>query len=126
MARIVLLVEDYTNLQKVYRIALEAKGYEVYIASDGKEALELANQKQPDLILLDLLLPEADGLSFLREFDTEKHPQTKVIVFSNMASPELMNDAKKLGAVGYIVKSNFTPQKVAGIVEETLGGKPTA
>jgi CheY-like chemotaxis protein len=102
----ILIVEDYPNLQLVYKTALEAEGYEVWQAADGEAALVIAQEHEPDLILLDLLLPREGGLEFLREFDTKQHPRVKVVVFSNMASPELYAEAKQLGATQYLIKAN--------------------
>lgn len=119
----VLIVEDYTSIQIIFRTALEHEGYEVTVASDGQEALKLANDQTPDLILLDLLMPNVGGLEFLQTYDLTKHPETKVIVFSNLASPELGQEAKKLGAVRYLTKSKLTPKELADVVKETLAQK---
>jgi CheY-like chemotaxis protein len=116
----VLIVEDYPSLQTVYKTALEAEGYEVWLAKDGEEALTVANAHEPDLILLDLLLPKQGGLEFLRAYDTKKHSHLKVVVFSNMASPELYEEAKALGATQYLIKANYTPKEVAGAVKAAL------
>jgi CheY-like chemotaxis protein len=121
MARI-LVVEDYPNLQYLYRVALEAEGYTVEVASDGNEALTVAERREPDLILLDLLMPNQGGLEFLRAYDTKKHPKVKVVVFSNMVSPELYKEAQQLGATQYLIKANYTPKEVVGAVGAALQG----
>jgi CheY-like chemotaxis protein len=94
----ILIVEDYASLQFLYRSALEAEKYEVRVAQDGDEALIMANKQEPDLILLDLLMPNQGGLEFLRAYNIKNHPKVKIVVFSNMASPELYDEAKQLGA----------------------------
>ncbi len=116
----ILIVEDYPSLQTVYKTALEAEGYEVWLAKDGDEALAVAQAHEPDLILLDLLLPKQGGLEFLRAYDTEKHSHVKVVVFSNMASPELFDEAKELGATQYLIKANYTPKEVVGAIQAAL------
>lgn len=116
----ILIVEDYPSLQAIYKTALEAEGYEVWMAKDGEEALAVAQEHEPDLILLDLLLPKQGGLEFLRAYDTKKHFHVKVVVFSNMASPELYNEAKELGATQYLIKANYTPKEVVGAVKAAL------
>ena len=123
MAR-VLIVEDYPNLVKVYRTVLQAEGYEVFTAKDGVEALSVAMDHEPDAILLDLLLPREGGLEFLRKFDHEKYSHVKIIVFSNMASPELVEEAKQLGASRYLLKAKFTPKEIAGVIKEALEEQP--
>ena len=117
----VLIVEDYPNLVKLYRTALAAEGFEVMTAKDGVEALSVATEHEPDVILLDLLLPREGGLEFLRAFDHEKYSHVKVIVFSNMASPELYAEAKQLGASQYLLKSKYTPKELAEVVKKALG-----
>ena len=120
MAR-VLIVEDYPNLQKLYQTVLEAEGYEVWLAKDGTEALALVQDHEPDVILLDLLLPREGGLEFLRAFDHEKYAHVQVIVFTNMASPELFAEAKALGADQYLLKAKYTPKEMAAVVKQALG-----
>lgn len=118
----VLIVEDYPSLQFLYRSALEAEGYQVVVAKDGDDALIKTRQRKPDLILLDLLMPNKGGLEFLRDYNLTKHPDVKVVVFSNMASPELYDEAKQLGASQYLSKANYTPKEVVGAVKAALQG----
>jgi len=118
----ILIVEDYPSLQKLYKAIMEAEGYEVWVAKDGEEALAVAKEHEPDLILLDLLLPKEGGLEFLRAYDTQKHAHVKVVVFSNMTSPELYDEAKNLGATQYLIKANYTPKEVVGAVQAALQG----
>ncbi len=119
MARI-LVVEDYQNLRLIYKTALTDAGYEVDLASDGLEALDVVKAKLPDLILLDLLLPHMGGLEFLRAFDMVKHAQVKVVVFSNLYSPNLLEEAKTLGVKYYLTKSDFTPAEMIAFIKQAL------
>jgi CheY-like chemotaxis protein len=119
----VLVIEDYENLQLIYKTALTDAGYKVDVTGDGLDALTLVDKHEPDLILLDLLLPHMGGLEFLRAYDLGKHPQVKVIVFSNLFSPTLLEEAKSLGVVHYLTKSNFTPQELVDFVNKTLTGQ---
>jgi CheY-like chemotaxis protein len=120
----ILVVEDYPSLQAVYKTVLEAEGFEVWVAKDGEEALKVAEAHEPDLILLDLLLPKEGGLEFLRDYDTKKHFHVRVVVFSNMASPELYDEARALGATEYLIKANYTPKEVVGAVKAALQANP--
>jgi CheY-like chemotaxis protein len=120
----VLVVEDYSHLQRIYETVLTKEGYNVVVANDGKDALEKLTTLKPDLILLDLLMANVGGLEFLRSYNLADHPGTKVIVFSNLASPELGQEARELGVSRYLAKSNFTPKQLAGVVKETLAEKP--
>jgi two-component system, OmpR family, response regulator len=116
----ILLVEDYPSLQKIYRSVLEEEGHTVLIASDGNEGLLIANQNKIDLILLDLLMPKADGFEFLEAYKLKDHPSVRLIILTNVYTPELLNRALMLGVSNYLVKADITPQKMVKMVNETL------
>lgn len=119
----VLIVEDNAALQKIYVTLLTKEGHEVDFANDGKQALEKANARPPDLILLDMMMPHLDGVGFLRAYDLKnKHPQTKVVVFSNTEVPAKVKEAMELGASRYMTKYNMTPKEMVGAVRGLLGG----
>jgi DNA-binding NarL/FixJ family response regulator len=92
----------------------------VFIASDGNQGLQLANQHKIDLILLDLLMPNKGGLEFLEAYNIKSHPSVKLIILTNMFTTELLNQALELGASNYLIKADITPQTMAKIVDETL------
>ena len=116
----ILLIEDYPSLQKIYTTVLESRGHRVYVASDGNQGLLLANQHKIDLILLDLLMPNAGGFEFLEAYDLKKHPSVKLIILTNVYKTELLNRALELGASNYIIKADITPDKMATMVDQTL------
>lgn len=120
MAR-VLIVEDNPALQKIYTTLLTKEGYEVAFAGDGKQALQTANADPPDLILLDMMMPHLDGVGFLRAYDLKnKHPEVKVIVFSNTEVPGKVKEAMELGALRYMTKYNFSPKDMVAMIRELL------
>ncbi|HSX41636.1 MAG TPA: response regulator [Candidatus Saccharimonadales bacterium] len=117
----VLIIEDDAILQSAYDTVLTMEGYETKTAPDGIEGLRLAQQENPDVILLDMLMPNLNGLEFLKAFDAKnKHPKTKIIVFSNMSVPSDVKDAMQLGASKYLTKSSFTPKEMVGIIKEAM------
>ena len=119
----ILIIEDDAVLRDAYATALTLDGYHIRTAGDGQEGLKLAEQAEPDLILLDMLMPTLNGLEFLRRFDGPvKHPRTKIIVFSNMSVPSDVKDAISLGAAKYLTKSSFTPKEIESIIQEVLVG----
>lgn len=123
MAR-VLVVEDEMSLNLAFKIILEAEGHAVRSAFDGQEALDLLEQEEPELILLDLLMPHMGGLEFLRHIDLPKnYPKMKVIVFSNLEMQKDIDEAYKLGADKYILKAWAAPKQLAKLVEDTLAKK---
>lgn len=117
---LILIVEDYPSLQKIYSMAVQEAGHEFLLAKDGAEALAQTAKRIPDLILLDLLMPEVNGTEFLKQFDLKRHPGTKVIVFSNMDNPTLRTELSALGATLYLTKSEYTPKELMKIVDHTL------
>jgi CheY-like chemotaxis protein len=117
----ILLIEDYPSLQKIYQTALEAEGHTVLVASDGDEGLAAVSQNKIDLILLDLLMPNADGFEFLEAYKLKDHPSVKLIILTNVYTPKLLNRALELGASNYLIKADITPQKMVKMVSETLG-----
>lgn len=120
MARI-LIVEDDRDLNNAYSIILRNEGHEVVEAYDGKEALQKVKNFEPDLILLDLLMPIMGGLEFLQHFDlVNSHPKVKVLIFTNMENSPEVNEAYKLGAHRCIIKSWTAPHNLARVVNDTL------
>jgi DNA-binding NarL/FixJ family response regulator len=119
----ILLIEDYASLQKIYSAILENEGHVVHVASDGNQGLDLAKKYTVDLILLDMLMPNAGGIKFLEAYNLKSHPAVKLIILSNVFSTKLLNQALELGASNYLVKADITPQTMAKIVDETLASR---
>lgn len=123
MARI-LVVEDDQDLNKAYSMILEHDGHEVVKAFDGKEALKKLKDFEPDLILLDLLMPIMGGLEFLQESELpKKHKDVKVLIFTNMENSPEVAAAYKLGAHRCIIKSWTAPHNLSRVVDDTLRSK---
>ncbi len=117
----ILIIEDDPFLSRAYETILTKEGFAVTVVGNGVDGLEKANAEEPDLILLDMNLPQLGGMEFLRVFKpAEKHPNTKVIVFSNMSIPESVQEAKDLGAVDYITKAMFSPKEMVEHIKKTL------
>jgi CheY-like chemotaxis protein len=120
MAR-VLIVEDDERLKMTYGIVLGKEGHEVEHAADGQEALDKLSVYAPDVVLLDLHMPNIDGIEFLKRADMPaKYPSTKVIVFSNMEQPEQLEQAYELGADRYMLKASTSPKQLADLISNTL------
>lgn len=122
----ILVVEDDKDLNAAYKLILEKAGHTVKVAYDGKAALDVLKEFQPDLILLDLLMPIMGGLEFLQNYElTDKHPNVKVLIFTNMENSPEVTEAYKLGAHRCIIKSWTAPQNLARIITDALGNKST-
>jgi CheY-like chemotaxis protein len=121
MAKRILVVEDEKDLNEAYSLILSQEGYKVFSAFDGAEALDIAKAENPDLILLDLKMPNMDGLEFLRNFKDIKPKKTMpVVVFSNIDLEKDIEKAYSHGAVRYILKAWASPKELTKIVKDTL------
>lgn len=117
----ILIIEDEKNLLDALKIKLADAGYEIETALDGVSGLEKAKTVSPDLILLDLLLPELDGMSLLRELKKEeKFKVVPVIVLTNFFSQKLYDIIIEAGAAGYLIKSDYKIEDVVAKIRETL------
>lgn len=118
----ILIVEDEPELAAIYETLLKDQaGYDVRVAHNGKDALKLAREDTPDLILLDLRMPVMDGVEFLKEFNLkESYPQVKVIVFSNYDMQDEIDDAYRFGADRYVLKAWASPKELLQIVSDGL------
>ena len=115
----VLIVEDEQILNSAYKIILEKAGFEAKVAFDGEEALQILNQYEPAVILLDLKMPNLDGIGFLREYNVKQHHhKTKIVVFSNFDLQQEIDEAYELGADKYVLKSGASPDDLVKIVNE--------
>ena len=97
----ILIVEDSAFMRNVLKKILEGLGItNVIEAEDGKECLEKVKSESPDLILLDMIIPEVTGMEILKEIGTEK----AIIVVSAVGQEEIIEEAKALGAMNYVTK----------------------
>jgi CheY-like chemotaxis protein len=117
----ILVVEDDPALNNAYSIILKHEGHDVVAAFDGKEAIEKLADFEPDLILLDLLMPVMGGLEFLQQSDIRsKRSDVKILIFTNMENSPEVSEAYKLGANRCIIKSWTAPHNLAKVVTDTL------
>jgi len=115
----ILLVEDEATLQKTLGGALRKRGYEVKSALDGELGLRLAEKEEPDLILLDLMLPKMHGLDVLRALREEKKTKNiPVVILTNMEDINEIETAIELGATTYLVKSNYNLDEVLDKIDK--------
>ncbi len=117
-----LLVEDDPFIAEIYKKKFEGSGFEVLNATSGKQVLRELLEKQFDIVLLDLVLPEMGGFDILHELRTSGKypPDLKVVIFSNLSGSEEREKAVKYGANGFISKTDFTPSKVVEEVNRYL------
>jgi two-component system response regulator AdeR len=122
MTKRVLIVEDDEILREIYETKFEMEGFDVATARDGVEGLQLAGSTEPDIILLDMLMPRMTGLEFLKAYGlASKHPTVKAVIMSNKSSAPEINQAKALGVLDYLIKSQHTPEEIVEKVRGYLG-----
>lgn len=117
----ILIIEDNIDLVNIYRLKFTQGGYNVLTATDGETGLEIIINQKPDVVLLDMLLPEMDGFSVLKK--TKSDPKTskiKVIVFTNLEQEGDIAKIFKLGADDCLIKASFTPEEVYQRVEAVI------
>ncbi len=118
---LLLVAEDDQFYANLYRTKLEKEGFGVVTAANGKETLELLKQHSPNLIILDLVMPEMDGFEVLKKIKEEKNLRdVPVIILSNLGQQEDIDRAQALGVFKYIVKSNVSIHQMVESVEEAL------
>jgi len=117
----ILLVEDDPFLIEIYSSKLKKAGFSVEIVSDGSMVLEKVKEIIPDLILLDVVLPNMDGWEILRAIKNNNLlKKTKVIILSNLSEKEDVEKGFKLGATKYLVKSHYTPSEVVEEIKKII------
>ncbi len=118
----IAIVEDDSAISQMYRIKFEAEGFKVETAGDGKTGLAMIENVNPDIVLLDLMMPEMNGDEVLAKM--RKQPwgkNTTVIILTNMGREEAPKHLAELGVDSYIVKAEMTPRQVADMVKKKLG-----
>lgn len=115
----ILLVEDDAALSDAYKTVFASAGYKIRHADDGRQALRLAEEREPDIIFLDIRLPVMDGLEFLRAYRPKTdHPKVKIVVFSNYDMQSEVDEAYRLGAERYVLKAWTSPKELVKIVRD--------
>jgi DNA-binding response OmpR family regulator len=118
----VLIIEDDELLREIYATKLSLEGFKVDTADDGAQGLEKALRSKPDVILLDMLMPNMDGLEFLKAYRIQNtNPKCKTLVISNKSSVSEINQAKAMGVVEYLIKSQHTPAEIARRIRAHTG-----
>lgn len=118
----ILLVEDDQFIREMYNLILTKAGYDVTEALDGKVGLGLAQEGGYDVILLDLMMPNLDGLSVLEQLkeNPPKKENGPIVVLSNLAYGDAKDKAMSLGASEFLVKADLDPKDVRDTVEKML------
>ncbi len=117
----ILVVDDEPEIRNLVREILEDEGYEVSVAADAREAREARRRRAPDLVLLDIWMPDVDGITLLREWCEGGAPPCPVVMMSGHGTVETAVEATRLGAFDYVEKP-LSLHKLLAVVERALAG----
>lgn len=117
----ILIVEDDFFIRDLYELQARKSGFEVVLASDGLEAIEKTKTENPDILLIDLMLPKMDGLTVMKTIKADpKFEHTPCIIVTNLEDANKELDAKNSGAAGYLLKIKNTPEMIIKNLEGFL------
>ncbi len=116
----ILIIDDEPSIRGLLATLLERKGYVVFLADGGKRGLEVYKREQPEVTVLDLKMPEMDGLAVLRELRT-LDPVKPVIILTGAGTEEVENEARLLGATAFIGKE-FSLHRLGDTLKRVLDG----
>ena len=116
--KILLIIEDNPLLTGMYQVAFEKAGFEVLVAHEGDAGLKLAEEKKPDIVTLDLLMPGMSGFEVLEKLKAgDSTKNIKVAVLTALADKEHKEKATRLGADDYLIKSDLTLAQIVDTIK---------
>ena len=121
MSKKILIIEDDKFLKELIAQKLVKEGYNIAEAIDGEEGIKKVKSEQPDLVLLDLILPGIDGFEVLSKMKEDSSlVSIPVIILSNLGQKEDVEKGLKLGAADYLIKAHFTPREIIEKIKKAL------
>ncbi len=117
----ILIIEDEEIISNLLSKKLSQLGYEVKIAFNGQEGLEMLYKEKPDLVLLDIIMPKKDGFETIAEMKSDETlKDIPIIIISNSGQPVELNKAREMGVNDWLIKTDFDPQEVIQKVNKAL------
>lgn len=115
----ILLIEDDPMLSSMYKTKLESDGFTIVVADNGVDGIKAAKNEKPDLIMLDVIMPQLDGFSVLEALKKDKAVKDiPVVMLTNLGTDEDKEKGKRLGAIDYFVKASLTPTEFSDKVKK--------
>lgn len=108
----VLIAEDDKDICELYSIVFKRKGFIVYTAPDGRSAIDKLKNKSPDIILLDIMMPNVDGYQVLKEIRKDPNKYIPVIMLTNLDSSHFEMNANFDDVDDYLIKSHYSPSDI--------------
>ena len=123
----VLVIDDQPEMRQLFQRVLERQGHRVVCAGNGQEGLRALQSCPAEVVLLDMAMPEMDGLSFLRTLRQQpRWKQLPVIILSGLMSPEQVAAARALGVTDQLVKAQFSMRELRALVARHLPSAQTS
>ncbi len=117
----IFIGEDDKFISRAYQDGFKRAGFEVHTGFDGNEVIAKIKENKPDLLLLDLIMPQKNGFEVLGEIKMNKElAKIPIIVLSNLGQDSDVERAKELGAYDYLIKANFSMKEVVEKIKEVL------
>ncbi|MEK9150876.1 MAG: response regulator [Patescibacteria group bacterium] len=117
----ILVVEDDQFLASLLKNRLQKEGFDVLLAKDGEEALNILESTQPELVLLDIILPKKSGFEVMEEVrENPKLEKLAVVIISNLGQPEDMVRGQQLGAIEYFIKAKTPLDELIKKIKEIV------
>lgn len=117
----ILLVEDDPLLIDIYTTKFQDAGFEIKVVDNGEQVLSTLEKEHPDLVLLDIVLPNMDGWEILRTVKEQKKlKDIPVVILSNLGQKEEISKGLELGAALYLIKAHFTPSEVVEEIKKLI------
>jgi len=123
MGKKILLIEDEAVIIEILEKKLVKEGYEIAVARNGVQGLKILKESSPDLILLDLVMPEMGGFEFMETINLPENRhlvKVPIIIISNSGQPVDLERAQELGAKDWLIKTEFQPQEVIDKIKKQL------
>jgi len=108
----ILLIDDDEFIRDIYSTKFSESGVDITTAENGTEALEMLAEKDFDVVLVDMVMPEMDGIEFLEQFYENHDQDSVVIILSNQGQPKDVDKAQAFDIDGYIIKANNVPSEI--------------
>lgn len=124
MTKKLLIIEDDKVLNEMYALKFQKEGYEVKSAFDGLEWMTAMSEFEPDVILLDIMMPSMNGFETLESIKSQTSSDSKIIIFTNVVDKDKIEEAMKMGADDYLIKADTTPKVAVEKVKEVMGREP--
>lgn len=118
--RKIMIIEDNKDIQEIYKHSFEKFGYQVFIEENGLTGIQNVVEKMPDVILLDLMMPQMDGFEFLKRMKETTTLTIPVIVCSNISDSDVISRALDAGALAVLLKVDYSGKQLVEKVEYLL------